>query len=96
MDVTKVLDWVQLKPRYLFAIAVVTGLVLWIPSEFVVDLGLRDFREQWRPWIGVVFLAAAVLWIVHFAALGIAAVQKPCQAESKSAADEGTHESPQS
>jgi Super-infection exclusion protein B len=61
MDLTKVLDWLKSSPKYLFPIALVTGLGLFSPSSVLDIFGLTSFVSQYRQYIGIVFLISMAL-----------------------------------
>ena len=62
IDVSKYLDWIiKLSPRFLFAIALFTGIVLFGPSWLLDTLGMTDWVTRFRYYFGLVFLLSAVL-----------------------------------
>lgn len=65
MDFSKVLDWIKLSPRYLAAIAIFAGLLLFAPRSFSETLGLLPIIDQYRPWIGFAFLLTIALLSAH-------------------------------
>lgn len=62
---SKVLDWLQFKPRLWFAVLLFTGTLLLLPSHLIEPLGLVDFRGESRLWLALGFLAAATMLISH-------------------------------
>lgn len=48
----------------MFAIALVCGLLLFSPTKWLSPLGLNQFVDLLRPWIGIVFLITVVLCIL--------------------------------
>ena len=56
MDPSQALGWLKLPQRVLWALLLITGLVLWGPQWFVGGLGLDQFIETYRMYLGVVFL----------------------------------------
>ncbi|MFV1977614.1 MAG: superinfection exclusion B family protein [Candidatus Scalindua sp.] len=48
--------WMKLPKRVAWPIVFVCALLLWGPADFNKGLGLDLFVEQYRVWVGVVFL----------------------------------------
>jgi len=65
MDASKLIDWLKLTPRYLFAISLGTGLLLFGPMSVLERLGLFKFLAEYRAWLGTVFIAATTIWVSH-------------------------------
>lgn len=65
MDFSKIVDWIKLPPKYLFAIAVISGFLLFTSTGVLATLGLASIVAQYRALIGVLFLIATVLFLVH-------------------------------
>ena len=76
MDLSKLLGWIKLKPRYLFALACGTGLLLFLSSDYLTHLGLAEFRSEHRGWVGAVFLIASVVYVSYGAASTIIYLRK--------------------
>ena len=53
-----------LRARYLFVLCFALGLVLFGPQYLRGKLGLADFLESYRAWVGVIFLVSSMLWLV--------------------------------
>lgn len=66
MDFSKLTEWLKLKPRYLVALGIASGLLLFLPDRFLLSLGLSELSASFRPWIGGVFLLSTVLLLTHF------------------------------
>ena len=65
MDTSKLIDWLKLTPRYLFAISLGTGLLLFGPMSILERLGLFKFLAEYRAWLGTIFIAATTIWVSH-------------------------------
>lgn len=65
MDASKLIDWLKLTPRYLFALSLGTGLLLFGPMSILERLGLLKFLAEYRPRLGTVFIAATTIWVSH-------------------------------
>ena len=65
-----VADALKLAPRYLFAVAVVAGLLLFLPRHALELLGVDKLSDDYRKWFGLTFLASAVLCAI-FAAIAV-------------------------
>jgi len=61
---TTALELLKLAPRYLAALAVACGVLLFAGDEALDLLGLREFTENNRHWIGLAFLASAAIALV--------------------------------
>ena len=66
MDVTKILDWLKSSTTHLFWLLIFSSVVLsllsFAPDNILAALGLRDFRTDYRTWIGLT-------WILSFSGL---------------------------
>ena len=57
MDLTRFARWLfELPQRIVWAFVAIVGLTLWGPDRFVTGLGLQEFIDDYRQWIGVAFL----------------------------------------
>jgi hypothetical protein len=65
MDFTKFLDWIKLSPKYLAAIGIFAGGLLFTPQSFTETLGLLTIIGKYRPWIGLVFFLTIALLAAH-------------------------------
>lgn len=65
MDPTKLLDWLKLTPKHLFPIVLVTGTGLFSPSSLLDIFGLTSLMNQYRPYIGIVFLIFGALLLTE-------------------------------
>lgn len=60
----KFIQWIKLSPKYLFALVVVLGITLFFPK--ITDLlGFTSLVDNFRPWIGLLFLLFLFLLISH-------------------------------
>jgi hypothetical protein len=62
------LDWIkliQLKPRFLFGLWLFGVFILFIPSEIGKKIGIDDFRNVSKPWLGIATLASFVFWLLQ-------------------------------
>ena len=75
-DFSKYLDWLKLSPRYLIAIALTTGLLLFLPPQQLDQLGLTTFRDQHRSWLGGAFLLATILLLAHTVSAAVSFITK--------------------
>lgn len=62
----KLLELIKLSPKYLFGISIVSGLLLFTEDIFIVKLGIQQFVNQNRSYIGVIFLISLVFTITEF------------------------------
>jgi Super-infection exclusion protein B len=65
MDTSKFLDWIKLSPRYLTPFAVVSGFLLFAKEKWLEVLGLAEFVQKYRPYIGIILLLSVGLLASH-------------------------------
>ncbi|MCE5310484.1 MAG: superinfection exclusion B family protein [Acidobacteriales bacterium] len=58
------LEFIKLAPRYLIAIGLVVGILLFGSDDFRKTLGLTEFTKNYRPILGVLFLSSLALLLV--------------------------------
>lgn len=61
------LEFLKLAPRYLLAVAIVAGTLLFSPVEWLEKIGLQAIAMEYRQWLGLSFLVSATLWAVGIA-----------------------------
>lgn len=61
------LEFLKLAPRYLVAVSIVAGALLFFPISWLEKIGLQDFASEYRQWLGFAFLVSATLWVVGIA-----------------------------
>lgn len=66
MDWAKILDWINLPPKLLFALTAICGALLFAPDSFLTALGLAAVVEAIRGWLGIGFLVFSVVLLSHF------------------------------
>lgn len=66
MDWGKLLEWVKLPPKLLFALAATCGVLVFSPPVFLQSLGLKSIVDLLRGWIGLGFVVFSVLLAAHF------------------------------
>lgn len=75
-DVLKtLLDFLKLTPRYLTAVGLVAGLILFGADSFRDTLGLTTFARDYRFLLGLLFLSSIVLLLVAVGGGGIGKLQ---------------------
>ena len=67
LNFSKALDWIKLPPKYLLALALAMGSLLFGSAGFIECLGLGKIIEEYRGWTGTVFVVVTALLIAHFA-----------------------------
>jgi hypothetical protein len=55
------LEVVKLPLRWLWPLAIATGILVFAPSWLLTSLGLTDLVSSYRGWIGLAFLIVAAL-----------------------------------
>ena len=66
MDLSKLLDWIKLSPKYLLAISLASAVLLFANSGFLEHTGLQELSTEYRPWVGGIFLVSTSLLASHF------------------------------
>lgn len=60
--ISKLLNILTLSPKYLFAVFLATGFMVFGKKEYLEQLGLQVFASSYKFWIGLIFiLSTAVL-----------------------------------
>jgi hypothetical protein len=60
-------DLIKLQPKYLIGISIATGVLLFGTDTVVLKgIGLVEFTDKYRVWIGVTFLIVTSLLVAHF------------------------------
>ena len=54
-------EWFKITTTHFAAVAIVCGLVLFGPQPFLTAVGVAGFVNQYRMWVGFVFLLCAVI-----------------------------------
>lgn len=58
------LEALKLAPRYFISLSVTTACLLFGQEDFLKRLGVYDFTQNNRPWIGLAFLISFALFVV--------------------------------
>ena len=61
MDLSKLIDWIKLSPRYLIPFSLISGFLIFADEEIVGFFGLNEFTKNNLPYIGIVFLLSSGL-----------------------------------
>ncbi len=59
-----ILEALKLAPRYLAAIGLFCGVLLLLPDSFTNGLGIHDFAQHNRQWLGITFIGTLSLLAV--------------------------------
>lgn len=59
--------------RYIFAISVISGILLFSPKNIVNNLGVSLFIQKYRVWVGIAFLVSCGFWIAD---IGVVLLKK--------------------
>jgi len=63
-----VLEFLKLAPRYLIALGIFAAFLLFSPESLLKHLGVFDFTQNNRPWLGIIFIASVALFGVSICA----------------------------
>jgi hypothetical protein len=72
-------EFLKLTPRYLIAIGLVAGMLLFASDSFRDTLGLTKFAQDYRPFLGILLLSSITLILVGIAGSGIDWVKRGWQ-----------------
>lgn len=70
------LEFLKLAPRYLIAVAIFAAFFLFSPESLLKRLGVFDFTQSNRSWLGVALLASSALFGVGVLADMLKAVKR--------------------
>jgi hypothetical protein len=59
--IEQIIQALKLAPRYLIAVSVFCGVLLFINEQLSKTLGVFQFTQDYRQWIGIAFVASIVL-----------------------------------
>lgn len=59
----QLISWLKLPRHLAWPLVIVSGLLLWGPDGFISGLGLQPFMDDFRKWLGIVFLFFLVVGI---------------------------------
>lgn len=65
MNLKDYVGWIKLPPKYIFALSIVSGFVLFGPTSINKGLGLDLFLNDYRKFVGVFFLLTVFLLFAH-------------------------------
>src|SRR5438270_12605024 len=60
------LEFLKLAPRYLVSLGIISGFLLFSSTHTLERLGVLDFTQKNRPWLGLIFIVASALFGVSF------------------------------
>lgn len=60
-DLSRLVEWIKLSPRYLLPLLLFTGFVLFAPHTWLAIFGTVSLVSDYRPYFGVAFLLSATL-----------------------------------
>lgn len=62
----KAIEVLKLPLKYIWAVAITTGLLLFIPQAWLDRIHLTEFSDDHSTYIGAAFLVSTVLVLIHF------------------------------
>lgn len=65
--VKSLIEVLKLAPKYLVAVALIAGALIFLPESWLQLLGLQEISTQYRAWFGLAFLVSAGICIVAIA-----------------------------
>ena len=66
--ITKIVESLKLKPRYVLMAAVFSGAILFLPEKILSGIGVLTLQKDYRAWFGLGFLLSLCILVVHLAA----------------------------
>ena len=65
--VKSLIEVLKLAPKYLVAVALISGALIFLPESWLELLGLQEMSTQYRAWLGLAFLVSVGICIVAVA-----------------------------
>lgn len=65
--VKSLIEVLKLAPKYLVAVALIAGALIFLPESWLQLLGLQEISTRYRAWFGLAFLISAGICIVAVA-----------------------------
>lgn len=59
----KIIEFIKLCPKYLFVISVASGILLFANNKFINILGIGNLLNDYRKYLGIVFLISSIFTI---------------------------------
>jgi hypothetical protein len=76
-DLAKViLEFLKLAPRYLIALGIAATVLLFGSEDFLKKIGVFDFVQNYRPWLGLTLVATASLFAVSVGSDVLGSIRK--------------------
>ncbi|MHB8638100.1 MAG: super-infection exclusion protein B [Fimbriimonadaceae bacterium] len=67
MDIlSKIVEWVKLKPLYVVAAGLTSGALLFLPKPWLTSIGLKGFVDAQKGWVRFAFLASCAILTAYF------------------------------
>jgi len=66
MNLGNIVDWIKLTPKYIAPIALLSSLLLFLPSNSISIFGVNNLVDTYRMWIGLTCLSSYSLLLTHF------------------------------
>ena len=61
------LEFLKLAPRYLIALGIASAFLLFSPDSVLKRLGVLEFAQAYRQWLGIILVLSAALFAVTMA-----------------------------
>ncbi|PWE22556.1 super-infection exclusion protein B [Aliarcobacter skirrowii] len=65
MDISGIINFLKLSTKFIVLICIISGLLLFSNQEFIEQLSLFDFKEEFGIYLGITFLFTLVLSIIN-------------------------------
>jgi hypothetical protein len=76
MDIDKSISWLKLSFKQAVIVCIITSILLFADDDVIQKLGLLNFREFAKTWIGVIWLVSLGLLITDSAISGYNVIKK--------------------
>jgi Super-infection exclusion protein B len=63
MDITKLVEFIKLPMTYIFGFALISGTLLFANESILIHLGIKEFVQKYKMWIGLSFIVSLGLLI---------------------------------
>jgi hypothetical protein len=65
MDFSDIIGWLKFTTKYVFAVVIASGVLLFLDETALQSIGLANFVNELRSWIEVIFWVFSILFILN-------------------------------
>jgi len=67
MNISNIINWIKLSPKYIIPIALLASLLVFLPDNTLSIFGVNTLSDKYRMWIGLICLSSYALLLTHLA-----------------------------